>query len=201
MICRRGLTLIELLVALTITGLVMSAGYGALSVMVDRRAHLMAETNQIANAAAKRRFLVNMLKGARLTVEGDATFEGLQGEDGDRPDDALTFMTNAPTPLGTQETIVRLYVDRDEKTPESGVTVELRDRKAGVPQRIEIDPHATGLQIRYLSGVFGQRAWLESWVSTTVVPSAVMLTLSNEQPDSLVALLRPPMVVRLGTVQ
>lgn len=201
MTSRRGLTLIELIVALAITGLVMTSGYGALSVMVDRRTTLVTATDEVSNAAAKRRFLVDMLKGARLTVEGDATFTGLHGVENDRPDDALTFMTNARTPLGVPETLVRLYVDRDDKTPERGLTVELRDRKSGIPERIEIDPHVTGLEIRYLSGIFGSRAWLDSWVSTTVVPTAVEVTLSNEQPDSLAALLRPPMFVRLGTVQ
>lgn len=201
MICRRGLTLIELLVALTITGLVMAFGYGALSVMVDHRTRVMAATDAVASAAAKRRMLVGWLRGARLTIEGDATFEGLHGVDEDRPDDALTFVTNAPTPLGSNETVVRVYIDRDDKTPERGLTVTLTDRKGGVARRIEVDPHATGLDIRYLSGIFGTRAWLESWVSTTVLPSAVKLIASSEQPDSLSSLLRPAIVVPLGSVQ
>jgi prepilin-type N-terminal cleavage/methylation domain-containing protein len=199
--CRRGLTLIELLVALTITGLMMAFGYGALSVMVDHRTRVMSATDAIASAAAKRRMLVGWLRGARLTIEGDATFEGLHGVDEDRPDDALTFVTNAPTPIGSNETVVHLYIDRDDKTPERGLTVSLSDRKGGAARRIEVDPHATGLDMRYLSGLFGRRAWLESWVSTTVLPSAVQLTMSSDEPDSLASLLRPAIVVPLGTVQ
>ena len=201
MICRRGLTLIELLVALAITGLMMGSGYGALSVMVDHRARVMAATDAVASAAAKRRMLTGWLRGARLTIEGDATFEGLHGVDEDRPDDALTFVTNAPTPLGMPETVIHVYIDRDDKTPERGLTVSLADRKGGVTRRIEVDPRATGLDIRYLSGLFGKRAWLESWVSTTVLPSAVTLTASSEQADSLPELLRPAIVVSLGSVQ
>jgi hypothetical protein len=195
------LTLIELLVTLTITGLMMGSGYGALSVMVDHRARVMAATDAVASAAAKRRMLTGWLRGARLTIEGDATFEGLHGVEEDRPDDALTFLTNAPTPLGSTETVVHVYIDRDDKTPEHGLTVALADRKGGIARRIEVDPHATGLEIRYLSGLFGKRAWLESWVSTTVLPSAVTLTASSEQPDSLPTLLRPAIVVPLGSVQ
>lgn len=201
MIFRPGLTLIELLVALTITGLVMASGYSALSVMVDHRTRVMTATDAVASAAAKRRMLVGWLRGARLTIEGDATFEGLHGVEEDRPDDALTFVTNAPTPIGSNETVVRLYVDRDEKTPERGLTVALTDRKGEVTRRIEIDHRATGLDIRYLSGLFGKRAWLESWVSTTVLPSAIRLTASSEQPDSLPSLLRPAIVVPFGSVQ
>lgn len=201
MTCRRGLTLIELLVALTITGLVMGSGYSALSVMVDHRTRVMEATDAVASAAAKRRMLTGWLRGARLAIEGDAMFEGLPGTDDDRPDDAMTFVTNAPTPLGTSETVVRVYIDRDDKTPERGLTVRLADRTGEVSRRIEVDHRATGLEIRYLSGLFGKRAWLESWVSTTVLPSAVRLTASSEQPDSLPSLLRPAIVVPLGSVQ
>ena len=193
--------MIELLVALTITGMVMSVGYGALSTMVDHRARVMAATDAVTGAAAKRRMLIGWLGGARLTIEGDATFEGLQGMDEERSDDALTFVTNAPTPLGTNEAVVRVYIDRDEKTPEVGLAVALTDRKGGPIRRIEIDPRATGLEIRYLSGLFGHRAWLESWVSTTVLPSAVRLVVSSAVPDSLPPLLRPAMIVPLGSVQ
>ena len=201
MICRRGLTLIELLVALTITGMVMTAGYGALSTMVDHRTRVMTATDAVASAAAKRRMLVRWLRGTRLTIEGDATFEGLHGVDGDQPDDALTFVTNAPTPLGSGETLVRVFIDRDDKTSERGLTVALSDRKGGPVRRIEVDAHATALDIRYLSGLFGNRTWLESWVSTTVLPSAVRLIVSSQQRDSLPALLRPAIVVPLGVVQ
>ena len=193
--------MIELLVALTITGMVMSVGYGALSTMVDHRSRVMAVTDAVAGAAAKRRMLIGWLSGARLTIEGDATFEGLHGVDEERPDDALTFVTNAPTPLGANETVVRVYIDRDDKTPEQGLTVALTDRKGGPVRRIEVDRRATGLDIQYLSGLFGNRAWLESWVSTTVLPSAVRLIVSSAQPDSLPPLLRPAMIVPLGSVQ
>jgi prepilin-type N-terminal cleavage/methylation domain-containing protein len=201
LISRRGLTLIELLVALTITGMVMSAGYGALSTMVDHRTRIMTATDAATSAAAKRRMLIGWLRGARLDVDGNAKFEGLHGVEEDRPDDALTFLTNAPTPLGSNETEVRVYIDRDHKTRERGLTVALSDRKGGATRRIEVDPRATSLDIRYLSGMFGARAWLESWVSTSVLPSAVRLTVASEQPDSLPALLRPAIVVPLGVVQ
>jgi hypothetical protein len=195
------LTLIELLVALSITGLVMASGYGALSVMMDHRAHVMAATDAVASAAAKRRMLEGWLRGARLNIDGDEKFEGLHGVDEDRPDDALTFLTNAPTPVGTAETIVRVYIDRDDKTPERGLTLALTDRNGQGARRIEVDQRATSLDIRYLSGAFGKRAWLDSWVSTTVLPSAVRVTVASDEPDSLPSLLRPAMVVPLGSVQ
>lgn len=198
---RRGLTLVELLVALSITGIVMTAGYTALSTMVEHRGRLVTATDAVATGAAKRRMLITWLRGARLNIEGDANFDGLDGENENQPDDALTFVTNAPTPISSDETLVRLHIDRDEKTPERGLTAALSDRRGGKTYRIEIEPGATSLDIRYLSGIFGKRAWLESWVSTTVLPSAVRLVVSSDQPDSMPALLRPPVVVALGSVQ
>jgi prepilin-type N-terminal cleavage/methylation domain-containing protein len=200
-ICRRGLTLIELLVALTITGLVMGFGYAALSFMVDHRTRVMASSEEIISAAAKRRMLVSWLRGARVPIEGDTTFQGVQGIDADRPDDALTFVTVAPTPLGSHETVVRVYVDRDHTTPEHGLSVMLTDRNGATVRRMEVEPHVTGLDIRYLSGIAGTTSWRESWSSTPSLPTAVRLTVSSEDPDGLPSLLRPPIVVGLWRVE
>ena len=197
MICRRGLTLIELLIALTVTGLVIGFGYAALSFMLDHRARVMVSSEEVVSAAAKRRMLVGWLRGARLPIEGDTTFQGLQGVDGHRPDDELTFVTGAPTPLGSAETVVRIFVDRDHKTPERGLIATFMDRNVGRVRHIEVAPDATGLEIGYLSRVTANESWRASWTSTPNLPAAVRLTVSTELPDGLPLLLRPPIVVAL----
>jgi prepilin-type N-terminal cleavage/methylation domain-containing protein len=196
---RAGLTLIELIVALTITGLAMAAGYGALGSAVDQRRRLLEASAAVASAAAERGMLITWLAGTHLTVEeGGPAFRGLDGVSGESADDELTVLTNAPTPLGTGETLLRLYVARDARTPEHGLTAALVDWRGGPTTRVEIDSRVTGLEIRYRSSLLSGAAWLPSWISTTVLPAGVEVTLSGAGPDTLPALLRLPLVVPLA---
>jgi len=137
---RAGLTLIELVVALTISSLAMAAGYGALGAIVDHRRRVEEASAAVARAAAERGLVESWLAGAHLTVEeGGPAFRGLDGVSGDSADDELTVLTTTPTPLGTGETIVRLYVDRDERTPERGLTAAFAEWRGTAVGRLEID--------------------------------------------------------------
>jgi len=196
---RAGLTLIELVVALAISGLAMAAGYGALGAIVDHRRRVEEGNVAVARAAAERGMLASWLAGAHLTVEeGGPSFRGLDGVSGDSADDELTVLTTAATPLGAGETILRLYVDRDERTPEHGLTAVFTEWRGTATARQELDRRVTGLGIRYRSSLLTGAAWLPSWISTSVLPVGVELTLSGDGPDSLPALLRVPIVVPLA---
>jgi hypothetical protein len=65
-------------------------------------------------------------------------------------------------------------------------------------------PDATGLRVRYLSSVFGQRSWLDSWVSTSVLPAALELRIAFDSTTTAGreraahALLGTPLLVPLG---
>jgi len=196
---RSGLTLIELVVALAITGLAMAAGYGAFGSLVDRRRHVEEASAAVAAATAERGMLISWLAGSHLTVEeGGPSFRGLDGVSGDSADDELTVLTTAPTPIGTGETMVRLYVDRDARTPERGLTAAFAEWRGTATERLEIDARVTGLEIRYRSSLISCAAWLPSWISTTVLPAGVELTLTGDGLDTLPALLRLPLVVPLA---
>lgn len=192
---RAGLTLIELIVAMAISGLVLSAGYAALSSMTELRRTADEATDAVARSSAARRSLVAWLGGARLTVEGRADFRGIDGERDGQPDDALAFLTTAPTPVGMGETLVRIFVDHDPRTPERGLVGALSDRYGTHSQLIEIEPRAAAMELRYLTGIAGDRQWLASWFSTTVLPQAVELALRPASGDSLPPLLRLPIIV------
>lgn len=199
---RSGMTLMELVVGLTISGLVLSVGYAAFHSVLDHRERADEVTGALARAATQRRTLVSWLAGARLTVEeGGPEFRGLDGVEGEAwrmPDDELSFLTNAPTPLGSGHTIVRLSIDRDEDTPERGLVAELREWRGLRTERVEIEPGAAGLDLQYLSGIGGERRWLPSWISSSVLPLGVQLSLVPPQGDSLPPMLRLPVLVPLG---
>lgn len=195
---RRGMTLLELVVGLTITGLVITAGFAVLQVLEDRRAQAEQAMNAVTRAANERAQLAQWIAGAHLTVEeGGPSFRGLDGVRGGSADDALEFLTTAPTPLGTGETLVQIYVDRDSATTERGLTAVFSEWRGTAIRRVELDRSVVGLETRYLSNVMGQRVWLPSWVSSTVLPGAVEVRLLPATGDTLVPLLQLPILVPL----
>jgi prepilin-type N-terminal cleavage/methylation domain-containing protein len=202
------MTLIELMVGLVIMALIAGAGYGAVSTITDHRdsADTMLATRQ--REAALRSSIRGWLVGVHLPA-GERGF-ALQGTDAvwqKLPDDELSFLTRAPTPLGGGEAIVRLYVDRDPRTPERGLTAEFRPVESpAAVLRLELDQRVTGLDVRYLSGVLlgadreaRSWRWYPSWISTAALPAAARVTLSGAAgPDSLPSLLVLPMLVAFG---
>ena len=196
------MTLLELMVALTITGFTMTAGYGAFASIIDHRARAESQIEAVTRAAAQRRVLAEWLGGARLTVDQDGPqFQGLDGAYETRPDDELTFLTTGATPLGAAETVVRLYIDRDSLTPERGLMAELSTRQGSVRERVEIEAHADALDLRYVTRMLGHAEWLPSWISSTVLPVGVELTLTPQPGDTLPPLLRLPITVPLGSTR
>lgn len=193
------MTLLELLVGLVVTGVAVSAGYGAFTSIVDHRVRAEAQLDSLTRAAAVRRMLGSWLSGARLTVdEAGPSFRGLDGSFEGTPDDELTFLSTATRPGQPRELVVRLYIDRDTLTPERGLTAELSIWPSTESERVEIEPSAGGLDFRYFTRTLGSTEWLPSWISSTVLPGGVELTLMNAQEDTLPALLRLPIVVPLG---
>jgi hypothetical protein len=196
------MTLLELIVGLTITGFTMTAGYGALASIIDHRVRAESQIDAVTRAAAQRRILAEWLAGARLTVDQNGPqFRGLDGAYQNRPDDELTFLTTGSTPVGAAATVVRLYIDRDSLTPEHGLTAELSTRQGSVSERVEIEPHADALDLRYSTRMLGRAEWLPSWISSTVLPGGVELTLMAQPGDTLPPLLRLPITVPLGSAR
>lgn len=195
---RRGYTLLELAVALAVGGLAMTAGYAALTSLVDRRARAEEATREVSRAHHLRSSLSDWLAGAILeTRVVSAGFRGASGARDDLPDDELTFLTSSRTPLGDGTTIVRLYVARTAAGSVAGLAAEFAEWQGPRRQTIILDPAVAGLAIRYASGSFSATGWVADWESTTVLPGGVQVTLRAAPHDSLAALLRQPIVVAL----
>lgn len=201
MSCRRGgFTLIELLVGLTVSALALTAGFAALSFVADRATQAEAATVSALEGVAVRELLVEWLTGARLRAPGNAgSFQGTDNEErGGLADDQLLFPTTARTPLHVRNTVVRLYVDREDETPEVGLVAELTERIQDEPRRVELVPQVIGLDIHYLPEAADAFEWLPDWLGRNQLPRAVEVVLQVPAGDTLPPLLRYPIRVALG---
>ncbi|MEJ2218705.1 MAG: type II secretion system protein [Gemmatimonadota bacterium] len=195
---RSGMTLVELLVGLIVIGAALAAGYRAFAGVADQRGRAVAAMDEAAREALVRRAMVDWLRGAVLVSEdGGPPFVGLDGRDGDLPDDALAFLTTTRALPGVGNVQVRLYIDRDPDTPERGLVADLSEWQGTYEERVELAPAATGLDARYLFGFRGRR-WLPSWISSSVLPLGVELLVTAGASDSLPPLLRRPILVAMG---
>lgn len=196
---RPGMTLLELVVALAVTGMAVGAGYGTFANLSDRRDAASESTDAMLREAGGRAELARWVAGTRLTVQDDGIiFRGIDGVTRDgHADDDLLFFTTAPTLVSPDESIVRLYIDRDDSTVERGLVAELREWRGRRTMKLELAPNAISLEATYLTSLFGQRQWLGSWVSTSVLPAGTRLVVSAADGDSLTALWRLPVTVSI----
>lgn len=199
---RSGFTLVELLVALTVAGIALAAGFGALASLQDRSEHALDATTAALEGAATRELLVDWITGAR---RGDGelgeSFEGRSARDHGLPGDELLFPTTGRTPVGGASAFVRLYLDLDPATPERGLVAELLGRVMDEPRRVELAPQATGIEILYRPDVDGPVEWAPSWEGQDALPRALEIRLADRPEDPLPPLLAYPIRVALGTLR
>ena len=198
MIQRRGLSLLELVVALTVIAVTVAAGRAALGAVADARERARRhDDDPTVRAASVRRQLVSWLEGAHLGDDEVPAFQVTDHRRNGRPDDELTFLTSALTPLGRGDVVVRLYVDREPRTPELGLVAELAERRGTRVERLVLAPTVTGLDVRCFTESRGRREWLASWLSATVLPQGVELRLFAATTEQLAPLLRVPVTVAI----
>jgi len=109
--------------------------------------------------------------------------------------DELSFTTTALNPalLGTVR--MRLYVDADGGTAETGLTVECQAIGQPAIVRRMLDSTVDSLKVEYLDSRTGK--WFGSKEAATIAPIAVRLTLHSS--DSTASpLIRVPMMFTIG---
>ncbi len=193
-----GMTLLELVVGILITSIAIAGGYAAFAALIDHRGRVEGATDGMVRASTTRTEIAIWLASAKLSPEKlEPTFRGLDGSRDRRPDDVLEFATTAPV-LDAAVTKVRIAIDRDPDTPETGLVAELSTPDGGHPERIELDPAAESFDVHFLGRVSGGRIWLDSWVSSTLLPVGLQLRIAGAPEAMGDGLLDLPITVALA---
>jgi prepilin-type N-terminal cleavage/methylation domain-containing protein len=201
-VLRAGFTLVEVVVGVSVGGVVLTAGFAALAAIRDHSVGAREATTIALEGATARATLTEWLATAQLqSTELAVRFEGLDATESDLEWDELSFPMQAQSPLRTPVTLVRLFIDTDPETPERGLVAHLVGLRGEEPRPVELIPNVVGLRARYLPASDGPVEWAESWLDQPQLPRAVELTLVDSPEDPLPPLLRLPIRVAMAILQ
>jgi prepilin-type N-terminal cleavage/methylation domain-containing protein len=196
---RGGFTLVELIVALVVAAIALTAGMLALGTVHDRSVHAEELSLGVASGATQRAMLVDWLASAAIRAVTGEQFEGMQADQGGRIVDQLMFPTTARTPLHVASTVIGLYIDLDPDTPERGLVAEMTGMNFREEvRRMELVPEAGGMEIRYLGLTQGVPVWEETWEARNRLPRLVEITLHPAPGEVLPPLLQLPIRAALA---
>jgi prepilin-type N-terminal cleavage/methylation domain-containing protein len=196
---RAGFTLVELLVALTVSGLALTAGFGALAFVQDRGEQAEAAARASVGGATQRALLMDWISSARYRAPAGEQFEGEDVIEEGVSRDKLFFPTTAATPLEGGFTNVGLFIDVDPETPETGLVAEMTGVVLGSEARfMELVPQAGAMEIRYLPNIDGEVEWTDGWIGRNELPRGIEIIITPAPGDTLPPLLRLPIRVALG---
>ncbi|MGH7656429.1 MAG: PulJ/GspJ family protein [Gemmatimonadaceae bacterium] len=231
MTARRGMTLMELVVALVITGLMAVMGTATLGSIIDHRRTIVSGTAETERASALRDQLRTwLLAGTVQIVSGGASAglgrraspiaappiasgpaatgaaTGMPGSSSMTPaitaavagGDEITFVTTADNPAHAPSARMRLFVDADASTPETGLTLEYQASTATPLQRIQLEPTVGVLTVQFLDQRTNQ--WFESTQAAAITPIAVKISMQAYDGGRIPGILQLPLIFPMGSL-
>ncbi|UCF19975.1 MAG: prepilin-type N-terminal cleavage/methylation domain-containing protein [Gemmatimonadota bacterium] len=188
---RAGFTLLELVVVVTLTGVVALLVYGAARAAADTRARLEVQQLAVSSELAWSVLVTDALRNVRASQDfGRPTLILEPGSDAlGRPRDRLRLITAGGTPPLTGDADWEVVIEPQA----AGLTLIARPIGVAVPARpLARLPGVTGLDARVLTGLV-ELEWAEEWSQPFFLPRAVEITLWTDSGP-----LPPPAVVTLG---
>jgi prepilin-type N-terminal cleavage/methylation domain-containing protein len=207
---RRGMTLMELVIGLAITGMMAAAGAGTFASIIDHRRTIQQASLSIERAASLREMLHSWLITGSVQIQRGGGPRGLtRGVAAARPaaqagtniasvsaaqasGDELNFTTTALNPSLLANVRMRLYIDGDNNTPEKGLTIEYQPNARMPLVRRMLDSTIDTLRVEFLDG--RTHRWLRASEAATLTPHAFRVTLLHGEHGPLPAILELPMV-------
>lgn len=216
---RSGMTLIELVIAITILAMMVTGGSVAFGTIIDRQQTIRYASAEVERAASMREMLRQWIlqgepqiqqggvpRGARAGAQvatvalgsraGSASTAGVTAAAS--TGNELTIVTSAPNPLMTSNVRIRIFVDTDDNTPERGLTIEYQASTQTPLMRRELDSTIGDLTVEF----YDQRTsrWIPSTEAATGTPIALRITMIPADGFSLPRLLTLPLTVVFGEV-
>ncbi len=168
---RPGMTLMELVIGLAITGMMAAAGAGAFASIIDHR-HILRDATATTERAAALRDLIHtwaaagtvqmQIGGGPRGLSSGAAGAGRGGgpsgmslasvTPAQAGGDELRLTTSAFNPTMQANVTLRLYIDVDASTPEKGLTVEYQPNPQVPLARTMLDSTIDTLRVEYLDG-------------------------------------------------
>jgi len=213
---RRGMTLMELVIGLTITGLMATAGARTFTQIVDHRATVREANASTERAAALRETIRSWALNGNIRVELGGGPRGMQMaaaralrvtvRNGNQvldltpaknSGDQVTIVTSAVNPSMLPNVAIRLYIDADDNTPEKGLAIEYQPNLQSGLSRKMLDSTISAIVLEYLDG--RTQRWMPAKEAATLgALRAVRITLTPSDTSATSRLLSIPMTFTTG---
>ncbi|MCI0636701.1 MAG: prepilin-type N-terminal cleavage/methylation domain-containing protein [Actinobacteria bacterium] len=172
-----GFTLLEVVVALAITGLLVGAVYAAIAAAIGAHDRNRALQEALRRERNTRMIVSALLRSARLDPATPET--AFFGSDGGTRGDEIAFSSVLGVSLagweGGEQVRVRLWGGRD------GLLLELApEHGAGNADTLLLLSSVAGVEARYRDPGSGE--WLHAWTRREALPDAVALAFVAEPP-------------------
>ena len=190
MTTRRGFTLLEVMVAVVVTGVVALVVYGAAGAAIDTQARLDVERSRLQQSRALRAALGDALRNlAAPTRYGDTVLAVEVATDRrGRPSDRLSFITGGGTPPLLAGTDWRVTLSAEN----GGLVLVATPMGTADPLPVVARvPGAGGLRVRVARA--GLSRWTEGSIALLDLPRGVELTWSSDSSGT-----EPPLVVQVA---
>jgi prepilin-type N-terminal cleavage/methylation domain-containing protein len=196
---RRGMTLMELVIGLAITGMMATAGAVAFGAIIDHRRVIQRASVETERSAALRDMVRGWILAGNIQIQQGGGPRGLNRGVGAAAGaagraaggmnsmqavsaaaargDEITFTTSDINPSFLPNVRIRLYVDADDNTPEKGLTIEYQPNAQQPLVRRMLDSTIDTLHVDFLDN--RTKRWIESTQGATIQPIAARLTFAS----------------------
>jgi prepilin-type N-terminal cleavage/methylation domain-containing protein len=216
---RAGMTLLELMIALVVTGMMATVGGMAFGSIIDHRRAIVQATVATERASALRETVRGWLTSGNILVQsgglpqtggrgrsatttlrtvspGSSTSSVQSVTPAAASGDELDFTTTAPNPAMSNNATMRLFIDGDASTLETGLTLEYKASAQSPLLRRQLEPSIGSMTVEYLDAQ--TKRWFAAAQAATITPRAMRLTFGPADGYGLPPILAMPMVITMG---